>query len=197
MIAEKFKSYDVLKKQKYLILLFTIFLLNQYYSHGQQNKEYKNRIGTNVLGLAANNLVLSYEYSYKKNGLWLGIAHRLNQWSEAEDQSASSIALEYRNYFLPGETPGSGFFGALYAKYGWGEENTVSGPPINHEYQALYSGLNTGYRYNFRRWALSAFIGYGWALWSYDTTSPVGAEHELNQDYKKDVRLGLNVEWAF
>ncbi|MFO7823858.1 MAG: hypothetical protein R6V72_07945 [Cyclobacterium sp.] len=187
----------MLKNLKYYILLTAMCVLNQYHAYGQENKEYHHRIGTNILGLAADNLVFSYEYSYQKSGFWLGIAHRVNQWSEAEDQSASSIAFAYRNYFLPGETPGSGFFGELYSKYGWGEENTITGSPINHQYQALYAGLATGYRYNFRRWALSAFIGYGWALWSHDTTSPVGAEHELNQDYKKDLRLGLNVEWAF
>ncbi|MEX2511528.1 MAG: hypothetical protein WD398_01370 [Cyclobacteriaceae bacterium] len=187
----------MVKNTKYLFLLIVACLLGQHNAFSQENKEYKNRIGTNVLGLTAENLVFSYEYSYKKNGFWLGIAHRLNQWSETENQQTSSIAVEYRNYFLPGETPGSGFFGALYAKYGLGEENTITGPPISHEYQAIYSGLNTGYRYNFRRWALSAFIGYGWAVWSHDTTSPSGAAHELNQDYQKDLRLGLNVEWAF
>lgn len=182
---------------KYLILLMAICLLSQQHGFSQENKEYQHRIGTNILGLTAENLVLSYEYSYRKNGFWLGVSHQLNQWSETEDQQASSIAVEYRNYFLPGETPGSGFFGALYTKYGWGEENTLSNPFISHHYQALYSGLNTGYRYNFRRWALSAFIGYGWALWSNDTTSPSGVEHELNENFKQDLRLGLNVEWAF
>lgn len=180
-----------------LFLLLFVFQLSWISSFGQENPSYKNRIGINLLGLPAENLVLSYEHSFRRNGLWLGLEHRLNQLSDDKDQQVNSFALEYRYYIFAEEKPASGLFAGVYSKYRWGEENTTSGSSIQHQYQALFSGLNTGYRYNYKRLAISAFLGYGLALWSTESTNPEGVSHELNENYRNDFRVGLTVGFAF
>ncbi|EPR71576.1 hypothetical protein [Cyclobacterium qasimii] len=163
----------------------------------QDEPSYKNRIGINVLGIPSQNLVASYEYSFMKNGLWLGIEHKLNQLSDDKDQQVNSLALEYRYYLFAKDKVADGLFAGLYTKYRWGEESTTTGASILHEYQAIFTGLNAGYRYNYKRLALSAFVGYGLPLWTTASTIPNGASHELNENYKKDLRLGLTVGLAF
>lgn len=182
---------------KLLFLLLTVFQLAALTSLAQEAPSYKNRIGINALGLPSEKLVLSYEHSFLKNGIWLGLEHRLNQLSDDKDQQVNSFALEYRYYFFAKEKPADGLFAGVYSKYRWGEENTTSGNHIRHEYQVLFSGLNAGYRYNYKRLALSAFLGYGLPLWSTESTSPDGATHELNEDYESDLRIGLTVGFGF
>ncbi len=185
------------RKFTLLFLLLAVFQLAWFSSHAQEGANYKNRVGINLLGLPAENLVVSYEHSFLKNGVWLGLEHRLNQLSNEKDQQVNSFALEYRYYVFAEENPGEGLFAGLYSKYRWGEENTTSGSSIQHQYQAVFSGLNTGYRYNYKRLALSAFLGYGLPLWTTESTDPAGVSHELNQNYRNDLRLGLTVGLAF
>jgi|GEM_PF-1572023 len=180
-----------------LFLLLSVLQLSWFTSFAQEDPSYKNRIGINVLGLHAENLVASYEYSFLKHGFWLGVEHRLNQLSDKKDQQVNSLAMEYRYYIFADQKPANGLFAGLYTKYRWGEENTTSGNSIQHQYQAVFSGLNTGYRYNYKRLALSAFLGYGLALWSTESTHPTGASHELNDNFRKDLRVGLTVGLAF
>ncbi|WP_162344062.1 hypothetical protein [Cyclobacterium salsum] len=180
-----------------LFLSLVLVHLNGFSSFAQEAPSYKNRIGINALGLPAENLVLSYEHSFRKNGLWLGLEHRLNQLSDDKDQQVNSLALEYRYYFFAEDNLAEGLFAGVYSKYRWGEENTVSGSSIQHEYQAVFSGLNAGYRYNYKRLALSAFLGYGLPLWSTESTRPAGATHELNENFETDLRIGLTVGFGF
>ncbi len=180
-----------------VFLFVTVFQLFWTTSFAQDSPSYKNRIGINVLGLPSENLVLSYEHSFLKNGVWLGLEHRLNQLSEDKDQQVNSFALEYRYYIFADEKPASGLFLGAYSKYRWGEENTTSGTNIQHQYEAIFSGLNTGYRYNYKRLALSAFLGYGLALWFKEKTNPDEAPHELNENYRNDFRIGIEIGLAF
>ena len=163
----------------------------------QDEPSYKNRIGINALGIPAENLVLGYEHSFANRGMWLGLEHRLNQLSEEKDQQVNSIALEYRYYFFSEADLASGLFAGLYAKYRWGEEATMSGNPVQHSYTVLFSGLNAGYRYNYKRLALSAFLGYGLPLTSTEVTDQAEATHALNETYKNDFRIGLTIGLAF
>lgn len=178
-------------------ILSLIFLLAWFSSFAQDAPSYKNRVGINVLGLTSENLVLTYEHSFRKNGLWLGIENRFNQLSDKKDQQVNSFALEYRYYLFPKEKLASGLFAGLYVKYRWGEEKTTVGNQIQHQYQAVLSGLNTGYRYNYKRLALSAFLGYGIALGSTESINPLGAVHDLNDGYRRDPRVGLTVGFGF
>lgn len=181
----------------WLFLIVSVVGLFPTNSFSQDGPSYKNRIGINSLGLPAENLVLGYEHSFRNRGIWLGLEHRLNQLSEEKDQQVNSIALEYRYYFFSEEKLASGLFAGLYAKYRWGEEATKSGNPVQHTYTALFSGLNAGYRYNYKRLALSGFLGYGLPLTSTEVTDPAGATHALNENYKNDVRIGLTIGLAF
>jgi hypothetical protein len=180
-----------------LLLMLTVCQLSWFSSFAQESPSYKNRVGINVLALPAENLVLSYEHSFEKNGIWLGLEHRLNHLSDEKDQQVNSFALEYRYYPFSYENPGNGLFGGIYSKYRWGEENTTDGSNIQHDYQAVFSGLNVGYRYNHKRLALSGFLGYGLALWSTEATLPTGSSHELNENYKNDFRVGITVGLGF
>lgn len=181
----------------YKFILLIAFQLAWVSSFAQDTTSYNNRVEINVLGLTSENLVLSYEHSFRKNGLWLGIENRFNQLSDKKDQQVNSFALEYRYYLFPKEKLASGLFVGLYMKYRWGEEKTTVGNQIQHQYQAVFSGLNTGYRYNYKRLALSAFLGYGIALGSTESTNPADAVHELNEDYRRDPRVGLTVGFGF
>ncbi|MDO6436200.1 hypothetical protein Q4534_02220 [Cyclobacterium sp. 1_MG-2023] len=179
-----------------LILLFVLQFYNLT-ALAQEEPSYKNRIGINVLGVPSENLVASYEYSFLKNGIWLGLEHKLNQLSDKKDQQVNSIALEYRYYIFANNQPADGLFVGIYSKYRWGEEKTRTGIDMQHQYKALFAGLNTGYRYNYKRLALSAFLGYGLALWTRESTNPENSPHELNENFEKDLRVGLTVGLAF
>lgn len=181
----------------YKFILLIAFQLAWFSSFAQDAPSYKNRVEINVLGLTSENLVLGYEHSFRKNGLWLGLENRLNQLSDKKNQQVNSFALEYRYYLFAKEKLGSGLFAGLYMKYRWGDEKTTVGNQIQHQYQALFSGLNTGYRYNYKRWALSAFLGYGIALGSTESTNPSGADHGLNENYRRDPRVGLTIGLGF
>jgi hypothetical protein len=178
-------------------LLFIILQLAWFSSFAQDAPSYKNRVEINVLGLTSENLVLSYEHSLRMNGLWLGLENRLNKLSDKKNQQVNSLAVEYRHYLFAKEKLGSGLFAGLYMKYRRGEEKTTVGNQIQHQYQAVFSGLNTGYRYNYKRLALSAFLGYGIAIGSTESTNPVGAAHGLNDNYLRDPRVGLTVGFSF
>lgn len=64
-------------------ILLILFQLAWFSSFAQDAPSYKNRVEINVLGLTSENLVLSYEHSFRKNGLWLGLENRLNHWSNS------------------------------------------------------------------------------------------------------------------
>lgn len=178
-------------------ILFIILQLAWVSSFAQDAPSYKNRVEINVLGLTSENLVLSYEHSFRKNGLWLGLENRLNKLSDKKNKQVNSFALEYRYYLFAKEKLGSGLFAGFYMKYRRGEEKTTVGNQIQHQYQAIFSGLNTGYRYNYKRLVLSAFLGYGVALGSKESTNPIGADHGLNENYRRDPRVGLTVGLGF
>jgi len=69
-----------------IILIFILTAMFQFArlpSYAQRVPSFKNRIGINLLGLPAENLVLSYEHSFRSNGLWLGLeARRLLLYTE-------------------------------------------------------------------------------------------------------------------
>jgi hypothetical protein len=187
-----FPNYPIL-----LLLMLAVCQLSWLTAFAQEIPSYKNRVGINVLAIPAENLVISYEHSFNKNGLWLGLEHRLNQLSAEKDQQMNSFALEYRYYPFSNEIPGNGLFGGIYSKYRWGEENTIDGNIVQHDYHAVFSGLNLGYRYNHKRLALSGFLGYGLALWSKEKTMPAGSSHDLNENYKNDFRVGITLGLGF
>ncbi len=182
------------------IILYSLLSFQLVYglpSMAQNAPSYNNRIGLNVLGLPADNLVLTYEHSFSNNGIWVGLEHRLNQLSDEKDQQVNSFALEYRYYLFAKEKIANGPFAGLFTKYRWGDEKTTIGDMVQHQYEAVFAGLNTGYRYNYKRLALSAFLGYGWALWSSESSQPVHVAHNLNENYLEDFRIGLTVGLAF
>ena len=44
----------------------------------QELAQIKNRVEVNLMAIPAENLVVGYEYSFRKSGLWLGVEHHLN-----------------------------------------------------------------------------------------------------------------------
>lgn len=177
--------------------------------YDQKDKGYKNRISMNLLAIPAANLVMSYERGFKNQAIWLGYNYHFNGMFEEEDRNMSSIALEYRYYFFSKRRQkiSDGFFAGVYSKYRTGREDkfafegsTVT--PLSHSYNNFFAGLSTGYRYNYKRLALSAFVGYGFLISSSEEGEAefedfAGTEIQLNEDYKKDIRIGVTVGIAF
>ena len=79
------KLFIVLMRQNYTskFILLIVFQLAWFSSFAQDAPSYKNRVEINVFGLTSENLVLSYEHSFRKNGIWLGLENRLNHWSNS------------------------------------------------------------------------------------------------------------------
>lgn len=163
----------------------------------QESSLIRNRVEVNLMAILAENLVVGYEYSFSKNGLWLGLEHHLNGLSETRNRQLNSLAAEYRYYPFVMAKPASGFFAGAYMKYRWGEERSTSGNALQHDYQAVFSGVSTGYRFTYSRLALSAFLGYGLALGVRESTDPPVTEHTLNDNYRRDPRLGITVGLGF
>ncbi len=197
-----------------LILIFTTFIFNATKAQTTESQEtkteystYKNRVSINLLAFTSGNLVTSYERAFKNQAIWVGFNYHLNGLLKEEDRNMSSIAAEYQYYFFANKTNkfSNGLFGGVYAKYRMGEETKIiTSENINysHSYDNFFTGLNIGYRYNYKRLALSTFAGYGFLISNrekrdfvfFDTS---GKEVKLSEGYKKDLRLGITVGFAF
>ena len=73
---------------------------------------------------------------------------------------------------------------------------------LSHNYENYFLGLNTGYRYNYKRLAISGFLGYGFLLSSSEEGQSEyinfqGRRIRLNQGYKNDLRVGFTFGIAF
>jgi hypothetical protein len=182
-------------KQMFGFLLFAMIPI--FISAQNNSAELKNNLSLNLLALPVSNGVISYERVFSKQSVWLGIEHHFNALNKDQKKSLNSFALEYRRY-LTGKKPGaSGLFAGLYSKYRWGEE-TVPGNEENfHRYNAVFAGLNAGYQLHINRLVLSGFAGYGIPVYMNEKSSPVDNPENLNEGFKRDLRLGLTVGFAF
>ncbi|WP_338768660.1 hypothetical protein WAF17_08265 [Bernardetia sp. ABR2-2B] len=193
--------------------LFTLLTLNFIFAQTATEAEtmyptYKNRVSINLLGLTSANLVTSYERAFKQQAIWIGFNYHLNGFLKEEDRQMTSIAAEYRYYLFSKTTHkfSDGLFLGLYSKYRRGEETKQILPSQNidysHRYNAIFAGLNLGYRYNYKRLALSTFAGYGLPLYLSETNNSTisgssGETIELNEGFKNDLRLGITLGIAF
>ena len=194
-----------------VLLIFSVKAQNLETTNSEtEYSTYKNRVSVNLLGLPAANLVTSYERTFKNQSVWLGFNYHLNGLLKEEERNMSSLAVEYRYYFFANKSHkySNGLFGGLYAKYRRGEEtkeiiySTSETLTISHSYRVLFAGLNVGYRYNYKRLALSTFVGYGFLITNpkenqFEVFDANGKEVKLNEGYKQDLRLGVTVGFAF
>ncbi|WP_291728522.1 hypothetical protein [Bernardetia sp.] len=174
-----------------------------------QYEKYKNRVSINLLGFTRANVVASYERAFRSHAVWLGANYHINGLYSNEDRNMFSLAAEYRYYFFARRNQkfSDGLFAGVYSKYRQGNEIqtsfTNSGVgEVSHEYESYFVGLNTGYRYNYNRLAVSGFLGYGFLIsGSEEGTSEYinfqGTKKELNAGYKNDLRLGITLGFAF
>ncbi|WP_375559492.1 hypothetical protein ACE193_17380 [Bernardetia sp. OM2101] len=200
----------------FCFLSFALFILSISLVKGQDIEnsdsqtmypQYKNRVSLNLLGLPSANLVMSYERAFKNKAIWLGFNYHLNGLLKEEDRNMFSVAAEYRYYFFANKSYkfSNGLFGGLYVKYRTGKETkiiTLDNINYSHSYNNFFAGLNLGYRYNYKRLALSAFAGYGFLISSREKRDFIffdsfGKEVKLSEGYKNDLRLGITLGFAF
>lgn len=160
-------------------------------------KEVKNNISLNLLGIPAGNSVVAYEHYFNRQSVWIGYEHHFNGIFKDEDKTLNSIALEYRRYFSKDRQVADGFFAGLYSKYRAGQETSVEDAGFSHNYNAIFAGLNVGYQYHIKRFVFSGFAGYGIPVYLSEEGEPTSGETELNKGYDRDLRLGITVGFAF
>ncbi|MBW6480420.1 MAG: hypothetical protein K0B37_13415 [Bacteroidales bacterium] len=178
----------------FIILLFTSF---NFLTAGEKNNLHPNHVSVNLLAIPGNTGVVTYERYFNKQSLWLGFEHRFNDLDEDRDRNTNSIALEYRRYFGGKPQKADGFFAGVYAKTRWGIETHLEKSEEFHRYTALFPGINGGYQYQLRRLVLSFFAGYGFPVAISEESNPKGNPGNLNDGFKKDLRLGLTIGFAF
>lgn len=183
-------------KRKVLAILLISILIGQL-SAQPSEKEVKNNISLNLLGIPAGNSVVAYEHYFNRQSVWIGYEHHFNGIFKDEDKTLNSVALEYRRYFSKNRQIADGFFAGLYSKYRAGQETSVEDAAFSHCYNAIFAGLNVGYQYHIKRFVFSGFAGYGIPLYLSEEGEPTNGEIELNKGYDLDLRLGLTVGFAF
>ena len=175
---------------------------------GIEYPNYKNRVSLNLLGLTSSNITVGYERASKNKAIWIGLNHHLNGLFDKEDRKMSSLAVEYRYYFFSNRDlkPSNGFFAGAYSKYRVGSQTRDIIPydrliNYTHKYNVVFAGINTGYRYNYKRLALSSFVGYGFPIIKTENRKPevssIVGSGEFNEGYTKDLRLGITIGIAF
>jgi len=182
--------------RKILALIFASLLTGQI-SAQPSEKEVKNNVSLNLLGIPAGNSVVAYERYFNRQSVWLGYEHHFNGIFKEEDKTLNSVALEYRRYFSKNSHVADGLFAGLYSKYRAGKETSVEDAVFSHSYNAIFAGLNVGYQYHINRLVFSGFAGYGIPLYLSEEGEPTSGETELNKGYDRDLRLGLTVGFAF
>lgn len=182
---------------KTIFLLLLISVSFSQLSAQITEKEVKNNISLNLLGIPAGNSVVAYERYFYRQSVWLGYEHHFNGIFKDEDKTLNSVALEYRRYFSKNKLIADGLFAGLYSKYRAGQETSVEDAAISHSYNAIFAGLNVGYQYHFKRLVVSGFAGYGIPLYLSEDGEPTNGEIELNKGYDRDLRLGITVGFAF
>ncbi len=183
-------------KRRIWFVVLVVFLTLQLEAQ-PSGDAYRNNVSLNLLAIPVGNSVISYEYYFNRQSLWLGGEHHFNGIFKEENKALNSIALEYRRYFLKSLEVADGLFVGLYSKYRSGQEALVEDAGFSHSYYAIFTGLNAGYQYFINRFVFSAFAGYGIPVYLAEKGVTGNGETELNKGYNRDLRLGLTVGFAF